>query len=209
MNGVTLFWLFTFMCLGAVIGGMAERWMNRRSKRSARPTASDNSLARESDLEVLRAWRSQAGKIWLEMDGKRLEDKSGLQTDQQRRLLNLVLELRPWLGTDPAEEKVPAGQPVALESAPASAKKAPKGTNEKAPPAPAMKNMVEQINDVLQSKLATSVFNDRGIQLVESPGGGVTVKDGINSYEGIDSVPDAEVKALIRQAVSEWEKTAK
>jgi hypothetical protein len=209
MNGVILFWLFTFLCLGAVIGGMIERWLNRRSKGSARSSTSNNMLAKEGDLEVLRAWRSQAGKIWLEMDGKRLEDKSVLQADQQRRLLNLVLDLRPWLGAAPTVEQVSAIQPAIVESVPSPVKKAVKVTNEKAPPAPAMKNMIEQINDVLQSKLATSVFKDREIQLLESPEGGVTVKDGGNDYDGIDSVPDAEVRSLIRQAVSEWEKSAK
>jgi hypothetical protein len=209
MNGVILFWLFTFLCLGAVIGGMIERWLNRRSKGSARSSTSNNMLAKEGDLEILRAWRSQAGKIWLEMDGKRLEDKSVLQADQQRRLLNLVLDLRPWLGAAPTVEQVSAIQPAIVESVPSPVKKAVKGTNEKAPPAPAMKNMIEQINDVLQSKLATSVFKDREIQLLESPEGGVTVKDGGNDYDGIDSVPDAEVRSLIRQAVSEWEKSAK
>ena len=132
-----------------------------------------------------------------------------MQSDQQRRLLNLVLDLRPWLGTAPAVEQGPAAQMTAGESISPVGKKGAKTINEKAPPAPAPRIMVEQINNVLQAKLATSIFKDRGIQLIEGPGGVVMVKDGPNNYEGIDSVPDPEIKTLIRQAVSDWEKSAK
>ncbi len=209
MNGVIIFWLFTFTCLGAVIGGAIERWLSRRSKGTARATPVENKLAKEGDLEVLQAWRTPAGKVWLEMDGTRLEDKSALQTDQQRRLLNLVLDLRPWLGTASAGEPNPAAKPAAVESASPAEKKKVQPADEKAKPAPVMKTIVEQINDVLQAKLATSVFKDRGIELTEGPGGAVMVKDGFKQFEGIDSVTDPEVKALIRQSVADWEKSTK
>jgi hypothetical protein len=74
---------------------------------------------------------------------------------------------------------------------------------------PVMKSMIEQINDVLQARLAAGALKDRGVQLTEGPGGSVVVVDGLKSYEGLEAVPDEAVRALIRDSIAEWEKTAK
>ena len=209
MNGVIIFWLFTFACFGAVIGGLIERRLNRHSNPHLPPLPSDNKLGKEGDLEILRAWRTQAGKVWLEMDGTRLEDKAALQTDQRRRLLSLVLDLRSWLETASGVESGPEVQtPPVVPPVPPEKKKG-KPSDQDAKPAPVLKTIIQQIDDVLQIKLETSVFKDRGIQLMEGPGGIVMVKDGLKKYEGVDSVPDPEIKTLIRQAVTEWEKGSK
>jgi hypothetical protein len=41
--------------------------------------------------------------------------------------------------------------------------------------------------------------------LTQSPEGGVIVYVGLTKYMGVDSVPDPEIKAAIRAAISEWE----
>lgn len=40
----------------------------------------------------------------------------------------------------------------------------------------------------------------------QSAEGGVIVTVGASQYTGVDEVPDAEVKAVIRAAIAEWEK---
>jgi hypothetical protein len=68
-------------------------------------------------------------------------------------------------------------------------------------------SIAAQIDEILQSKLADSPLAERGIRLMELPTKGLVVMVGLQQYEDVDSVPDAEVRALIRQSVEEWEKT--
>ena len=67
-------------------------------------------------------------------------------------------------------------------------------------------SIVQQIDTVLQEHLATSPLAGRGIRLQESIQGGVEVYVGLQKFETVDDVPDAEIKAAIRSAIAEWEK---
>jgi hypothetical protein len=182
------------------------------------------SPAGPGDQAVLRIWRTPEEKLWLEMDGQRLEAKSALAPAQARLLLKTVMDLRPWLdipaepavrreppAVPPAQAVVPAAvpaepavKPVSVIGALLSINKPPQTEQKKE--APVMKSMLEQIDEVLQLKLATSIYREREIHLMDGPGGTVVVKEGVKSYEGIGAVPDPELQALIRLAVSEWEK---
>jgi hypothetical protein len=64
---------------------------------------------------------------------------------------------------------------------------------------------VSQIDSLLQARLAGTPLEERGIFLAQSPEGGVAVYVGLTRYNGIDEVPDAQIKAAIRAAISEWE----
>ncbi|HSL44488.1 MAG TPA: hypothetical protein VK897_13715 [Anaerolineales bacterium] len=72
------------------------------------------------------------------------------------------------------------------------------------PVAPA-NSIVSQIDTVLQTRLAGTPLEERGIFLTESSEGGVAVYVGLTRYNGIDDVPDPEIKAAIRAAIAEWE----
>ncbi len=215
--GVLLFWCFIALLAGIGVGSFIQHRLDKRDRVLPAPIPSENNLAREGDLEILRAWRTRAGKVWLEMDGARLEDKAALQPDQQRRLLTFVVDMRPWLSDAPTPEPKPTPQSVTASTpvpptppaTPLPEKKTIKPAPAPPPTAPAMKTIIQQIDDVLQAKLSTSVFKERGIQLTEGPGGEVIVQDGLKKYEGIDAVPDPEIKALIRQAITQWEQSTK
>jgi hypothetical protein len=210
MNISTIFPLIMFALFGVAVGSLLERALNRRKApphlQASKPLSSPNEkLASEGDIEILRAWRTLSGKIWLEMDGARLNGKESLLPDQRRRLVSMLVDLRPWLENSPAAMVVSEGLPGPAIAAGSPAKKE-KLEDKDIKPAPVLKSIVEQIDDVLQGKLQVSSFMNRDIHLVEGSGGMVFVKDGLKKYEGIESVPEPEIKALIRQAVADWEK---
>jgi hypothetical protein len=211
MDTTTIFIFILVICLGAAAGALIQRAVSRRSVppsvQESTPTSPvENKLASEGDSEILRAWRTLSGKLWLEMDGARLNGKESLQPDQRRQLVSMLVDLRAWLETAPAPAAVAEVQPSPAVPVVVAPVKKGKNAAEPAKPVPVLKSIVEQIDDVLQATLLASPFKDRDIHLTEGPGGIVLVKDGLKKFEGIDAVPEPEIKALIRQAVADWEK---
>ena len=70
------------------------------------------------------------------------------------------------------------------------------------------KSITAQIDDVLQDMLDESAHENQAIRLIEDPGKGVVVMVGLDQYEGVEAVPDPEIRSLIRSAVAEWESRA-
>ena len=66
-------------------------------------------------------------------------------------------------------------------------------------------SIVTQIDSILQARLEGTPLDERGIFLAQSPEGGVMVYVGLTKYAGIEEVPDPEIKAAIRSAITEWE----
>jgi len=64
--------------------------------------------------------------------------------------------------------------------------------------------MIEQINRILEGKLAGQPAASRAVRLVEGPGGAVRVYIGVQPFS-LDEVPDPAIRSLIREAVAEWE----
>jgi hypothetical protein len=230
MDTTTIFLFIICASLGVALGALIQRLQVRRSvpppgqaSRSVSPV--ENELVSKGDIEILRAWRTLSGRIWLEMDGERLNGKEALKLEQRRRLVSMLLDLRPWLENTPVISAIPEiqsrlgpqaeigtilpdpGLPRPVDSAISLVMKAKPGVNE-VKPIPVLKSIVEQIDDVLQTHLLASSMKNRDIRLTEGPGGVVLVRDGLNKYEGIEAVPEPEIQALIRQAVAEWEKNA-
>ena len=69
-------------------------------------------------------------------------------------------------------------------------------------------SIIQQIDAILQKKLAGTPLEKRSIRLQESLEGTLWIYVGLKRYEGIDAVPEEETKAVIRQAVAEWERTS-
>ena len=164
--------------------------------------------------------RNETGFITLDLDGSRV-DTTALTAEQRRRLIEMLNLMRPWLEGKPAAAPVtvpPAhhSQPKYVadtrQDAPAmppptprqAVPQSPVMAKEDRPIAPAG-SIVTQIDAVLQARLAGTPLEDRGVFLTQSPEGGVTVYVGLTKYAGVDEVPDPEIKAAIRGAITEWE----
>ena len=159
--------------------------------------------------------RNPNKQLILEVEGKTFLKKEELSPDLKHKVVNLLVELRPWV------ENAPAAQPEKLEAKPVQTRQAEVKPAVKPTPAPGVKipsptkvilpvkpvsSIVSQIDDVLQTRLASSPLASKGIRLVESETGGVLVYIGLDKYEGIDAIPDPEIQAFIRQSVAMWEK---
>lgn len=66
-------------------------------------------------------------------------------------------------------------------------------------------SIAAQIDEILQEKLNELPEEKRAIRLMELPGKGMVVMVGLDHFDGVDAVPDPEVRALIRECVAEWE----
>ena len=73
-------------------------------------------------------------------------------------------------------------------------------------PSTPVNSIVGQIDTILQSRIAGTSLEERGVFLAQSPEGSVMVYVGLTKYMGVDAVPDEEIKTAIRSAIAEWEK---
>ena len=161
--------------------------------------------------------KSENGFLTLDLDGVRV-DTSALSGDQRKRLIEMLTLIRPWLEGKPAPAPAmtspPPPQPKPVTQLPVTPTPQPPLqpiaqapaiiAKEDRPSAPAT-SIVGQIDSVLQERLAGTSLQERGVFLAQSPDGGVMVYVGLTKYMGIDDVPDAEIKAAIRAAITEWE----
>jgi len=200
-NLTTIGILLAVLIMGYLIG-LLEAYIKNSRKRRPSPPSEERIPSPYGEMEVLRAWRNGAGGLHLEVDGQKIKSKEALQPEQRRRLVNLLLDLRPWLETGPATpEKIIQERPFAQPPAPPVPEKASAQA-----PAAAPTSIVAQIDEILQAKLADTTLAGRGIRLQESPGGGVAIYVGLKTYQGIDDIPDPEIQTIIRQAITEWER---
>jgi hypothetical protein len=153
----------------------------------------------------------------LKLDGQRV-DASQLSPENRKRLIDLMLMMRPWIDTGSGQKQVPSTQPVqspqrpvAVAPAPATIKPAPPKVvapiTVPAPiPEPAPTSMVAQIDSILQSRLIGTPLEDIVIRLTESAKGDPIVLVGDKTYTGVGEVTDPAVQAAIRAAIAEWER---
>jgi hypothetical protein len=141
-----------------------------------------------------------AGKpLRVRVDGVEVSS-STITPEQRQRMIGLLTLIRPILEGKPGPISQTISPPV-VPSAPAR----PAGAPAAKPEGFAGLSMIEQIDLILQDKIAGTPLGGKMIYLTESSGGGVLVNVGNMRYEGINEVPDPEIKAALREAIAEWE----
>lgn len=86
--------------------------------------------------------------------------------------------------------------PVTLQSA--------FGARKPASAPPPMLSIVSMIDDILQQDIADTELVQRGLRLESGPYGEVIVVLDDNKYEGVDSVPDPQIRAVIQRAITKF-----
>ena len=200
----------------------AEEALEKKENPSVSVKPAISATIKVDDPGLMRI-KNENGFLTLDLDGARVDTSSALSTDQRKRLIEMLTLIRPWLEGKPAPAPVttypPPPQPISVMPTPTAAMpqahlqpiaqplSTPKTATiakEDRPAAPAT-SMVGQIDSILQERLTDTPLNERGVFLAQSPDGGVMVYVGLTKYMAIDDVPDAEIKAAIRAAITEWE----
>lgn len=224
-----------FVYLFGLFEGRGQGYKRRKAeeeqeKKEQPPAPVQTESVTVDDPGILRI-KQEGGAFTLDLDGTRVNPIS-LTSPQRRRLIEVLNIIRPWLENKPAAPAIPKpsappppaatvedrlsaigstlppppATPPAKPAAvpPATPRPAPGTAQDDRPVAPA-NSIVGQIDSILQSRLAGTPLEDRGIFLAQSPEGGVIVYVGLTRYNGIDDVPDPEIKSAIRAAIAEWE----
>ena len=195
---------------------------NKPAAESQPPAPAPAPVIIQVDDPGLLRIKNEGGFLSLDLDGSRV-DTSSLSADQRKRLIEMLTLMRPWLEGKPAVAPVVKPSPLQSQPTPVeatretplpattstpppivSSQKPASVAKEDRPLAPAG-SIVTQIDSILQARIAGTPLDERGVFLAQSPEGGVMVYVGLTKYMGIDEVPDPEIKAAIRSAITEWE----
>jgi len=171
-----------------------------------------------NEPSLLRLKNTDNLRIQVEMDGQALN--TPLNAERKARLIELVNHLRPWLeaptsqpaASAPRTAPLPRPEPAAVPIVPPTVKPVPANLTlnpqkPKTNPEDEFKllSIVRQIDVVLQRRIVDTPLEKMGVHLQDTLQGGLEVHIGTNIFETIDDVPDANIKAAIRAAISEWE----
>jgi hypothetical protein len=141
----------------------------------------------------------------VRFDNGWISDPTKLSFVQKNRLEKNIKEAMQWLGTEVDSQKAGTQIPKISSSDAGLPPVVPEKIVEKHK---RQMSIVEQVDEILQDLLLSSPLAEKNIRLTEMANKGVIVWVGTEKFEGINAVPDEEVKKIIRQAVKKWEETA-
>lgn len=169
----------------------------------------------QNEVEVMRIIRvPPMGALVVHADGERYKQLTAVNNEMtRRRLLAAIGELVTFAGGYDALVEAGLAPPLA-NATPASAPVVDHGQELEAPglqeipdmPAPAGGNLVSEIDLILQRHLATDErLAQRSIHLRQPPGQLLQIVVDGRVYEHPNDIEDPHVKAVLKQALKEWE----
>lgn len=204
--------------------GLLEGWFKERARKKEKPEERPKPEIIQAppqliEEDYLLAIFEEDNALSLKMDKTKLENPTQVDEEQRKRLISLIVRLRPWL--EGSKAMPPASKP---QPAPVAAKPVMPPPVQPMPhisPKPASQaifteptadeleykklGMVGQINWILQKKLDHHPLKSKRIRLEGALTGGVVFYIGEERYEYIDEIPHPEEKAIIQEAITEWE----
>ncbi len=189
----------------------------------------------EDRVPVLQIWRhAETGAFLPEVNGEVLETAKGLSPEQHAVLSITLVDLYSWMeASDQAMPKLLVETEPEIPPRRKSAAAGAGQTDEAGGSAPAevkppslniFKSLVRtakkeatqkikvetvsisaQVDEILQEKLEASALAGQGIRLMDLPNQGMVIMIGLEKYQDIDSVPDEDIRTLLREAAAEWE----
>lgn len=169
--------------------------------------------------EEMRVLRDTNGQLVIEIEGRRYHSLREIEDEQVGRRflaaaqalagfarLNDIAVPEPWAAPAAAATQPPLEESMPLAPEPAARfglfKRPQLGEQEPVDERP----VAEQIEDLLQTRLATSPeFASRSIHLRLAPDGSVRIVVDGEVYEGVDAVPEPGVQSFLRETIRLWE----
>jgi hypothetical protein len=153
--------------------------------------------------DAIHLWQDEhKQEVVLKIGSRIYAAGESLAPKEQKYIRTLQIYLQRWLDT-PAPS-APVTPPTSTNAEPES----PADLNfdqVNSSDIDASSSIVDQVNNLLQQKLAESPLKNKGVLLMELPNQGMVVMVGTDQYPNVDSVPDPEIKAIIQAAVKDWE----
>lgn len=196
--------------------GLFEAWTKQKMRKQKEPDViqAPPQLI-EEDYAV--AIFEEDNALTLKMDGTKLSNREGLSETQRKRLIGLVVGLRPWLegSKTPVQQAAPKVAAPAPAPAPAAVRTSATPLNPPTQPliierTPeemeyASMTMVQQIDWLLQRRLSGHPLQPKRIRLQGALTGGVEFYVGMQRYQFIDEIEDPAIQKVIQEAIAEWE----
>jgi hypothetical protein len=205
-----LFGLLAGLLIASLFSGREPK-----SEEAAGSTKADTPEGEAPNQDILKLRRDSQGALQVSLGGSFYQAPGQLEPSQRKQLGEIGQQLAGWLQE--------ADQPLELKQQPCDAALEPeRGVSRIQPVKPAPlsyllershsqpkagpESLAGQINKILQEQIAAGPLAEKKVEVVDSPSGGIQILLDADHYEGIDQVPDEEVRAAIRAAVKTWER---